>query len=85
MRGLICRKIFPILPLALAKSNAIQYDQTIDFPNDRLDTEMDCTKKNLVASMTLLKRLQMLVNVNNTLSSILPSHDYKEIYQLLVF
>lgn len=44
---------------------------------------LDCTKKNLVASMTLLKRLQMLVNVNNTLSSILPSHDYKEIYQLL--
>ena len=28
--------------------------------------------------MTLLKRLQMLVNVNNTLSSILPSHDYKQ-------
>ena len=27
---------------------------------------LDCTKKNLVASMTLLKRLQMLVNVNNT-------------------
>ena len=44
---------------------------------------LDCTKKNLVVSMTLLKRLQMLVNVNNTLSSILPSRNYKEIYLLL--
>lgn len=45
--------------------------------------KLDYYKKNLVASMTVLKRLQMLINVNNTLSTILPTHNYKEIYQLL--
>ncbi|EMG46002.1 hypothetical protein G210_3770, partial [Candida maltosa Xu316] len=45
--------------------------------------KLDQYKKNLVTSMTVLKRLQMLINVNNTLSSIISSHNYKEIYQLL--
>lgn len=44
---------------------------------------LDQGKKNLVLSMTILKRLQMLINANNTLITIIPSHSYKDILQLL--
>lgn len=44
---------------------------------------LDQGKKNLVLSMTILKRLQMLINANNTLVTIIPSHNYKDILQLL--
>ncbi|KAK6455978.1 protein required for protein sorting at the late Golgi [Scheffersomyces xylosifermentans] len=44
--------------------------------------DLDQYKKNLVLSMTILKRLQMLINANNTLISIMPSHNYKEILSL---
>lgn len=45
--------------------------------------KLDSCKKNLVLSMTVFKRLQMLVNVNNDLKEILPTRNYEEIYQRL--
>ncbi|KAK6203639.1 protein required for protein sorting at the late Golgi [Scheffersomyces amazonensis] len=45
--------------------------------------DLDRYKKNLVLSMTILKRLQMLINANNTLMNIIPTRDYKEILSLL--
>lgn len=42
---------------------------------------LDNGKKNLVLSMTILKRLQMLVNAYSTLAEAGPMHNYKEIYQ----
>lgn len=45
--------------------------------------KLDSCKKNLVLSMTVFKRLQMLVNVNNGLKEILPLRKYEEIYQRL--
>ncbi|KAI3404668.2 VPS53 [Candida oxycetoniae] len=44
---------------------------------------LDCYKKNLVLSMTVFKRLQMLINVNNNLKSIISTHNYREIYSKL--
>lgn len=44
---------------------------------------LDQYKKNLVLSMTILKRLQMLINANNTLIQVMSSHNYQEI--LLLF
>ncbi|CCG22767.1 Vps53 protein [Candida orthopsilosis Co 90-125] len=44
---------------------------------------LDSCKKNLVLSMTVFKRLQMLVNVNNGLKEILSTQNYEEIYQRL--
>ncbi|CAI5757757.1 unnamed protein product [Candida verbasci] len=45
--------------------------------------DLDTFKKNLVNSMTILKRLQMLINVNNDLNEKLESRNYKEIYSSL--
>ncbi|KAI5966686.1 VPS53 [Candida theae] len=45
--------------------------------------KLDACKKNLVLSMTVFKRLQILVNVNNGLKEILPLRNYEEIYQRL--
>lgn len=43
---------------------------------------LDNCKKNLVLSMTILKRLQMLLNANEALNNVLRTHNYKEILQL---
>lgn len=45
--------------------------------------ELDNCKKNLVLLMTILKRLQMLIDANKTLNSIISSKHYKDILQLL--
>ena len=45
--------------------------------------ELDKCKKNLVLLMTILKRLQMLIDANKTLNSIISSKNYKDILQLL--
>lgn len=42
---------------------------------------LDNGKKNLVLSMTILKRLQMLVNAYSTLAEAALTHNYKEIFQ----
>lgn len=44
---------------------------------------LDTTKQNLVLSMKVLKRLQMLMNAFNSLLSVIPSHDYKQIASYL--
>ncbi|CAK9438734.1 uncharacterized protein LODBEIA_P29580 [Lodderomyces beijingensis] len=44
---------------------------------------LDCYKKNLVLSMTVFKRLQMLINVNNDLRAIISTHNYREIHSKL--
>ncbi|KAG7194716.1 Vacuolar protein sorting-associated protein 53 [Scheffersomyces spartinae] len=44
--------------------------------------QLDQTKKNLVLSMTVLKRLQMLIKTHEELQQVIASHNYKEIYQL---
>lgn len=44
--------------------------------------KLDKTKKNLVLLMTILKRLQMLISANDTLTQSINSKDYKEILQL---
>jgi hypothetical protein len=44
---------------------------------------LDQYKKNLVLSMTILKRLQMLIGANESLIDAIPNHNYHEIYQLL--
>lgn len=41
--------------------------------------ELDTIKKNLVLSMTVLKRLQMLIGAYNSLNHVVHSRDYKEI------
>ena len=45
--------------------------------------ELDNCKKNLVLLMTILKRLQMLIDANKTLIVIISSKHYKDILQLL--
>ncbi|RLV91264.1 Vacuolar protein sorting-associated protein 53 [Spathaspora sp. JA1] len=64
------------------KSNANETQTSITHMTSSIQ-QLDCYKKNLVLSMTILKRLQMLMNVNNQLSEIIHSHNYKEIYSLL--
>lgn len=44
---------------------------------------LDQAKKNLVLSMKILKRLQMLVDANNSLTAIVSEHNYQEIALLL--
>lgn len=45
--------------------------------------KLDNCKKNLVSLMTVLQRLQMLSDVNNSLHEIVPTKNYKEIVQKL--
>lgn len=45
--------------------------------------QLDQYKKNLVLSMTVLQRLQMLINANQALISIIPSRNYEKILQSL--
>ncbi|CUM65496.1 uncharacterized protein PRCAT00003141001 [Priceomyces carsonii] len=40
----------------------------------------DQCKRNLVQSMTIIKRLQMLIKANEELTVVLATHDYKKIY-----
>lgn len=44
---------------------------------------LDTVKKNLVLSMKVLKRLQMLVNANNSLNEVVNTRDYKQIVTYL--
>lgn len=44
--------------------------------------QLDQTKRNLVLSMTVLKRLQMLIQTHEQLQQVIASHNYKEIFQL---
>lgn len=44
---------------------------------------LDTAKRNLVLSMKILKRLQMLVNAFNSLQDVIPTRDYKEIASYL--
>ncbi|EGW34625.1 protein required for protein sorting at the late Golgi [Spathaspora passalidarum NRRL Y-27907] len=64
------------------KSNANETQTSITLMTSSIQ-QLDCYKKNLVLSMTILKRLQMLINVNNQLSEIIHTHNYKEIHSLL--
>ncbi|EDK43276.1 conserved hypothetical protein [Lodderomyces elongisporus NRRL YB-4239] len=61
------------------KASAKSTDATITRMTSSIQN-LDCYKRNLVLSMTVFKRLQMLINVNNDLKSIISTHDYKEIY-----
>ncbi|KAK6461990.1 protein required for protein sorting at the late Golgi [Scheffersomyces coipomensis] len=64
------------------KSNASTTQQSIESMTKSIQ-DLDRYKKNLVLSMTILKRLQMLINANNTLMETIPSRDYKQILSLL--
>ncbi|KAI5956097.1 VPS53 [Candida margitis] len=64
------------------KDNATATKSTIGSMTSSIQ-KLDSCKKNLVLSMTVFKRLQMLVNVNNGLKDILASRNYEEIYQRL--
>lgn len=45
--------------------------------------KLDRVKQNLVLSMKVLKRLQMLVTAYNSLNEVVHTHDYEQIYQYL--
>lgn len=63
-----------------AKSNEAQ--RSIASITDSIQS-LDDTKKNLVLLMTVLKRLQMLLDANTNLNAVISTHDYKKI--LLLF
>ncbi|KAG7662606.1 VPS53 [[Candida] subhashii] len=64
------------------KANSATTQESITLMTSSIQ-KLDCYKKNLVLSMTIIKRLQMLVNAHNTLRKIISTHNYKEILQLL--
>lgn len=68
------------IELTKARSNEVQ--RSIASITDSIQ-HLDGTKKNLVLLMTVLKRLQMLLDANANLNAVIPSHDYKQI--LLLF
>lgn len=46
--------------------------------------KLDSYKRNLVTLMTILKRLQMLINAHNSLMGVITTKKYDEIYQMLL-
>lgn len=64
------------------KAKSYEAQQSIASITDSIQS-LDDTKKNLVLLMTVLKRLQMLLDANTNLNAVISTHDYKRI--LLLF
>ncbi|CAK7895939.1 vacuolar protein sorting-associated protein 53 [[Candida] anglica] len=70
-----------LVTIKTTKSKASKTEQTITSMSQTIQS-LDQSKKNLVHSMTVLKRLQMLISANDTLTQTIPSKNYKEILSL---
>lgn len=64
------------------KSDSADTQRTISSMTSSIQ-QLDQYKKNLVLSMTVLQRLQMMISANNTLISIIPTRNYENILQSL--
>lgn len=64
------------------RSDSSRAQETI-FNTTSYIQKLDNCKKNLVSLMTVLQRLQMLSDVNNSLHDVVPTKNYQEIVQML--
>ncbi|ODV76824.1 protein required for protein sorting at the late Golgi [Suhomyces tanzawaensis NRRL Y-17324] len=68
--------------ISTVKSSASSTQRSITAMTSSIQS-LDNYKKNLVLTMTIVKRLQMLLSANSALTAAIPSHNYHEILQLL--